>query len=120
MLAPTPCRIPKCLNYAIATGGGVCQQHRPVWQESTRKARLPIDWNTRRLIVLKKADNICYLCGAKASEVDHVTAGDDHSLGNLAAICTQCHRGKSSLEGQQAKAANQPKPMRGYRPYRKS
>jgi 5-methylcytosine-specific restriction endonuclease McrA len=31
--------------------------------------------------------------------VDHINRGDDHSRGNLRAVCWRCHAKKSSMEG---------------------
>lgn len=110
MLAPTPCSQTLCGDLAIKEGR--CANHqRPRWQGSTRKQRLPQDWNTRRLVVLKRDKGICYVCQLPGADtVDHVTPGDDHSLTNLKAIHQNvkpfCHRAKSSAEGHAAKAAN--------------
>jgi len=110
--APTPCL--KCNK--LATNKGRCPDHQlPAWQGSTRRARYPSDWNTRRLIVLKRDKGICYICqGPNADAVDHLIAGDDHSLNNLKAIHDHvpphCHRQKSTQEGIAAKAANKIKP----------
>lgn len=52
----------------------------------------------------------CRLCGAPATEVDHVVAGDDHSLANLRALCRRCHARKSATEG--ARAAAQARAVR--------
>lgn len=110
--APTPCL--KCGQLAVNMGR--CQDHQlPAWQGSTRRSRLPSDWNTRRLIVLKRDKGICYVCGGpNADAVDHLIAGDDHSLGNLKAIHDHvephCHREKSTREGIEAKAGNKIKP----------
>lgn len=107
MLAPTPCSEARCSELVVRDGK--CQTHqRPAWQGSTRKQRLPSDWSTRRLVVLKRDKGICYVCqGPNADTVDHVIAGDDHSLNNLKAIhqnvAPYCHRSKSSQEGHQAK-----------------
>lgn len=105
--APTPCARTNCNSYAVS--GGLCLQHKPVWQGTTRKQRLPRDWNTRRGVVLKRDANRCYKCGAVATQVDHLLPGDDHSLRNLAAICYDCHKAKSALEGAQAASGNRPK-----------
>lgn len=106
--APTPCI--DCAKPAVYRGR--CEVHRkPAWSGSTRGERLPDDWRTRRLIVLKRDKAVCWVCGgADADEVDHKTPGDDHSLGNLAPIHQQvaphCHRFKSAAEGVAARAAN--------------
>ncbi|MFE0722020.1 HNH endonuclease [Streptomyces rochei] len=42
-------------------------------------------------------------CANPATEVDHIRPGDDHSMGNLRAICSDCHKRKSSTEGGQAR-----------------
>ena len=107
--APTPCLRHGCNNLAVNLGA--CQAHQPLpWEGSTRKQRLPKDWNTRRLIVLKRDKGICYLCkGDGADTVDHINAGDNHDLSNLAAVHDRvephCHRAKSAREGQEAQAA---------------
>lgn len=43
------------------------------------------------------------ICTTHATQVDHVLPGDDHSLTNLKAICTECHKHKSSREGHESK-----------------
>lgn len=114
MLAPTPCLEPKCQDHA--TYQGRCEQHqRPKWQGSTRRTRLPNDWRTRRLVVLKRDKGICYICGNEGADtVDHIKPGDDHSLTNLAAVHDRvpphCHRAKSSKEGNEAQAGNRIRP----------
>ncbi|MGV9271571.1 HNH endonuclease [Kitasatospora sp. NPDC003701] len=69
------------------------------WSTSDRRARLPKDWPARRARILARDHATCYVCGRQATEVDHVRRGDDHSEGNLKAICGSCHRAKSSREG---------------------
>jgi 5-methylcytosine-specific restriction protein A len=64
---------------------------------------------------MKRDKGICYLCGGEnADTVDHIKAGDDHSLTNLAAVHDRvyphCHRAKSSKEGHEAKQGNKIKP----------
>ncbi|MDS2171621.1 HNH endonuclease signature motif containing protein [Nesterenkonia sp. CL21] len=54
--------------------------------------------------ILRRDAYACQLCGAEATEVDHIKAGDDHSDENLQAICTPCHARKSSSEGGAARA----------------
>jgi len=102
MKPPVPCRTPGCPH--LVPVGGECVEHpRVAWEGSTRKARLPGNWQVIRRRVLRRDANSCYVCGDTATEVDHIVAGDDHSMANLAAICSRCHRRKSSREGNQAK-----------------
>jgi 5-methylcytosine-specific restriction endonuclease McrA len=81
------------------------------WQNSTRRARLPKGWTRLRARVLKRDGYLCQerfstgeLCGAPATDVDHIAPGDDHSMANLRALCAWCHRQKSSSEGGSAAA----------------
>lgn len=77
------------------------------WANSDRAQQLPSNW--RRGIVpriLARDDHTCYLCGAYATQVDHVNRGDNHDDSNLAAICTPCHDVKSAREGVQARQRN--------------
>ena len=75
------------------------------WETSDRKSRLPGDWIRRRQEVFKIHGRQCYVvedghrCTAESTEVDHVSAGDDHSMENLRPICHRHHKGKSSSEG---------------------
>lgn len=111
-LAPTPCLEADCFEYA--TRQGRCQKHQRPWQGSTRKQRLPKDWPTRRLIVLRRDKGICHLCGQPGADtVDHIQPGDNHELTNLAPVHDRvpphCHRYKSSAEGNQTQAGNRTK-----------
>lgn len=108
-LAPTPCLEVGCNNYAEHQGR--CIEHYKPWANSNRKQELPKDWQTRRMIVLKRDNYICYLCGQYgADRVDHIEAGNNHDLKNLAAVHDSvpphCHRYKSSKEGNDAQKAN--------------
>lgn len=84
------------------------------WNNSDRRSRLPSDWPKIRKQVFKRDSPNgrdwrlaqCQwrmqgggICGAQATEVDHINRGDDHSLINLQALCTSHHRRKSSSEG---------------------
>jgi hypothetical protein len=42
------------------------------------------------------------LCGAHATDCDHIVPGNDHSLANLQALCKYHHQRKSSGEGRAA------------------
>ncbi len=79
------------------------------WDTSDRKSRLPDDWNTRRMRVLRRdgyrcqaRDSLGYLCGQPANQCDHIVAGDNHELDNLQALCRWHHARKSSQEGNAA------------------
>lgn len=83
------------------------------WQGSTRRHRLPPDWPKIRKRILRRDGHVCQtrddryrICGRPATEVDHKRPGDDHSDGNLEAICEWHHARKSSREGNAAKAKN--------------
>ncbi|MGH9281636.1 MAG: HNH endonuclease [Acidimicrobiales bacterium] len=102
--AARPCPEPGCPEL---TTGGRCPRHaRPAWRNSTRDQRLPDDWPDRRLRILNRDGHTCQVrfsvCAGLATEVDHIIPGDDHSDANLQAICTPCHRLKSSSEGGRA------------------
>lgn len=80
------------------------------WENSTRRSRLPEDWPKRRKRVWRRDHGLCQviesgeLCGMPAADVDHIEAGDDHSLSNLRCICEWHHDRKSGSEGAQALA----------------
>ncbi len=70
------------------------------WKGSLRNKRLPSNWSSLRTTVLKRDNYICKLqlpgCSVKATEVDHRLEGDDHSLSNLQAVCSDCHKVKTN------------------------
>lgn len=73
------------------------------WAGSTRRSRLPPDWERRRRTVLAR-DEICRLCNdALSTEVDHIKPGDDHSLDNLQGVCQECHKDKTAAEAAEAR-----------------
>lgn len=82
------------------------------WATSNRKARLPSNWPALRAAVLERCGGRCEVlkkdgsrCRDKATEVDHVLAGDDHTLANLRGICQWHHARKSAREGVDARRA---------------
>jgi 5-methylcytosine-specific restriction protein A len=82
------------------------------WERSTRRDRLPPDWDSRvRPAVFARDGHICYVCGKPgANDVDHKNPGDDHSLENLGPIHKwPCHARKSAAEGGRAAALKRPK-----------
>ena len=67
------------------------------WESSTRRAELPKDWNARRRRVLKRDGGRCtwtidgVRCPAKATDVHHAVAKDDHRLAALVSLCAEHH-----------------------------
>lgn len=78
------------------------------WDTSTRRDRLPPDWQVRRRLVLARDQHLCHLrfagCLVVATEVDHIVASDDHDLANLHAVCQPCHALKTAAESARARA----------------
>ena len=83
------------------------------WQSSDRRSRLPDDWWRRRGHVLKHAGYRCQhirfdtgvQCTEPAKDVDHIKPGDDHSYGNLQALCAWHHKQKTAQEAAAGRAA---------------
>lgn len=105
-----------CLRFAVERGR--CNVHQKERWTSNRRSRLPKDWNTRRSLVLRRDKFVCYICGESGADgVDHVKAGDDHSMNNLRAIhhnvlppskkndktAVPCHQVKTAEESKQGK-----------------
>lgn len=83
---------------------------RKAWEGSTRRQRLPANWESEiRPAVFARDGDICWWCGLPgADEVDHKKRGDDHSLENLGPIHGWrtpygCHKRKSAQEGAAAR-----------------
>lgn len=77
------------------------------WHNSQRVRRLPDDWQRRvRPAVFAAYGAICHICGGPGADtIDHLVAGDDHSIQNLRpAHDIPCHRRKSAQEGVEAAA----------------
>lgn len=92
------CSTPGCPNL------NPCATHaRKPWESSTRRARLPGNWNTLRAAALRRDRHRCRTCGAPATEVDHIARGDDHRLTNLQSLCSPCHQAKTTAEATEAR-----------------
>lgn len=101
-----PCATPRCPNLCDTT---YCPDHARVpYANSTRRHRLPANWQRLRVRVLRRDLHTCYVCGNPATEVDHVVPGDNHDPANLAAICHPCHMSKSGHEGGTTQGRYQP------------
>ena len=94
------CGQPRCPHFTP------CPDHPKVaWAGSTRRSRLPPDWERRRRAVLAR-DELCNVCrNAISTEVDHIEAGDNHDLDNLQGICAPCHQRKTQAEAAAARGA---------------
>lgn len=85
----------------------------PGWQGSERREGLPPDWAKLRQRILRRdghrcthTDNYGARCSDPATDVDHITPGNDHSESNLRSLCDFHHKKKSGAEGARAAAAN--------------
>lgn len=69
---------------------------------SRRLSPLPRGWAKIRRRVLERDDYICQLrmagCTTVATDVDHISDRDDHSLDNLRAACSSCHDRRTYIQ----------------------
>jgi 5-methylcytosine-specific restriction enzyme A len=92
------------------------------WEtDAPRRDRLPSDWPAIRVRILNRDAWRCQLgydgCRILAQQVDHVVPGDDHTPGNLQAVCERCHALKSAREGAEGRAAVQRRSRRTPEPH---
>lgn len=80
------------------------------WHGSDRRERLPGNWQTLRLRVLRRDGWRCQArmsdgtqCDEPARDCDHIIPGDDHRLANLQALCPWHHARKTAGEGAEAR-----------------
>ncbi|WP_442791556.1 HNH endonuclease [Micromonospora sp. NBC_01813] len=73
------------------------------WSGSARRSELPSNWTQIRNTVLEEEGFACRICGGEANQVDHIGDRMNHERANLQALCEQCHRRKTALEGQMAR-----------------
>jgi len=76
-----------CITCGLPSHGSRCPAHTPR-NGSTRA------WRSLRAQILARDRHRCTLCGAPATEVDHIVrvidGGTDHPS-NLRALCRDCH-----------------------------
>ena len=79
------------------------------WSGSTRRYRLPPNWNILREQTKVRAGNQCEAtlndgrrCPDQGTDCDHIVAGDNHELSNLQWLCRWHHNKKSAREGQKS------------------
>ncbi|WP_136314327.1 HNH endonuclease [Actinomyces procaprae] len=74
------------------------------WSTSNRRQRLPRNWPQIRAQVLARAHGQCQAinhapgCDGHATDIDHITPGDNHTLNNLQALSAACHLAKTARE----------------------
>lgn len=81
------------------------------WTGSTRRSRLPADWDKRRTQTRDRAQGFCEGislngeprwhvadCNRIGTDCDHDKRGDDHSLTNLRWLSAPCHKHKTQAE----------------------
>ncbi len=81
------------------------------WEGSNRRERLPAGWSATRIRILNRdgwrctwiRDDDGAQCNQAATDVDHVTRGDDHRDDNLTSLCPDHHATKSGREGAAAR-----------------
>jgi 5-methylcytosine-specific restriction protein A len=80
------------------------------WSGSTRKQRLPRDWDERRATVRDRAGGRCQAtmrdgtrCDELGTDCDHIKHGDNHSLSNLQWLCSWHHNKKTAQEAARAR-----------------
>lgn len=75
-----------------------------MWRnESRRRSELPADWNKIRARVLRRDNGKCVFCGAPANQVDHITPGQNHSIGNLRSLCRTCHMRRTAAQSKESR-----------------
>lgn len=101
-----PCPVAGCPR--LLRPGERCPEHAPApFADSTYRRRPPIPAALREQI-LKRDAYICQVCGAPATDVDHIVprsaGGTDHPL-NLQALCGNHHRRKTGRDAARARWA---------------
>jgi 5-methylcytosine-specific restriction protein A len=90
----------------------------PGWKNSSRRTTLPKNWPILRRLILQRDGHQCtwtdygQRCTEKATDVDHITPGENHSPSNLRSLCGPHHKAKSSAEGGKASAQRRAKRRR--------
>lgn len=80
------------------------------WAGSTRRLRLPPNWNQLRAEVRTRSGGRCEevgddgrRCNEPGRDCDHIVRGDLHDLSNLQWLCPKHHASKSGREGAAAR-----------------
>lgn len=58
------------------------------------------EWRTARELAFRTYGDVCFQCGNKATEIDHiveVAEGGTDDIENLQPLCNPCHKVKTSV-----------------------
>ena len=117
--AARPCRHKGC-NQLVRDGSGYCQTHQSdrkigKFSDKRRGSRhergYGSEWDKTRIRILKRDNGLCQPClkvgqVSVARAVDHIVPKSEDGTDddwNLQAICTECHRKKTSEEALRAR-----------------
>jgi 5-methylcytosine-specific restriction protein A len=101
---PRQCAEPGCSGRTFQ--GSRCQRHARVWVGGQPSSGYGARWARLRAQVLAEEPQ-CRLCGAPATEVDHIQAkafGGTDDRSNLQALDTACHKRKTAADSRLGKA----------------
>lgn len=85
-------------------------------RESRRRGELPRDWPRIRASVLERDGGACVMCGAPATDVDHVDPSGPHEAGNLRSLCRTCHMRRTAAQSHAARRRRRRGQRRRFRP----
>lgn len=77
-----------------------------VWSRynSLGKRELPSNWDSIRVLVFRRDNWRCVLCGSGDNlQCDHIDGALDHQLENLQTLCRSCHGRKTAREAQEVR-----------------
>ncbi|MDD7813680.1 HNH endonuclease signature motif containing protein [Mycobacterium sp. CSUR Q5927] len=97
--APKYCAERDCLEI-VPAGTIRCPTHTVISWSTTR--RRPRGWRKTRERILTRDQWRCYVCGCRATEVDHIDNLGSDEDDNLAAICSDCHLRKTLAEARES------------------
>jgi 5-methylcytosine-specific restriction protein A len=99
-----------CLICGVPSDGSRCPAHQVSGWSAWRPAGANgygSSWERIRRVVLDEEPD-CRICGAPATDVDHIlnrARGGSDDRSNLRSLCSACHRGVTSSQGGRAATA---------------
>lgn len=101
------CLTPRCPNVVTDPNASRCRVHERVYQQTfdsgrpgPRQRGYTSKWEKRRRKFLENFPT-CAMCGAPATDVDHIIAkadGGSDDAGNLRSLCHSCHSTRTGEE----------------------